>query len=982
MARRNKAIGALVLAGVAGSTAGVALGQEVVGAPNGVINVSGATLLNNFVSAQSSTRDFIDVDGDFLAGALGTSPEQLAPANIQPAPGDQWGVMYRSVGSINGFIELQQFGITFLTDRAPVDDTLGTQAPLTNLITNPVPLARYNRTAIINNSARQGAAGFNPFNAGGSPVRVNTDPASPNYLKGIWTPTSEASNSLNSPGYTAARIFLDPATGSPARGGVRIDAAVLDVPGAWAVRDVDASPVSPTKTPVSDGYGHNSRVAVDKAGNNLSGSNATNQLPSVGAYNFTNHDAFTLYDTPFAWAPIAPMANYGTGLSQITTTNLRHGFVSGRLRSGENLTFVTRDVGSGTRNAWNNTTGTDPAYGVGENVGLRNGNANTFDQLGPNYLPSNKSSNSNVENTVRNTRLAIGYAGVELGANTGWLTRPDGTRQADFLLVQNNLSGGTTFVRANASTVVHNGPEGWRIGGPASFVTIGDPRSAPSSLGGSGDLEGWPRYNWDRDPRDPGVKGPRPAAEGINSNPDMRNPQAAAYVNNISRSVAAASQGLTDNLAGSPGELLAFSFALTSSLDFVPSNLNPSQFVTNTPSLPLQNDIINNSIFSASVNPAYGYFDATSRGWVPQRENVGTYADGTNGTTGYTNEDGSALSETGNLNLRNKIFFDFNGDGARNLNGVSAGTTDITEAMKAWRQRATGGTFNWTPVNGADANMDILGDANGDGNFNAADIRYFADGLAVVTGTADAESETDRLDRKAGFIAVDNAYTGVFGVALGTGFFNTTLAHGAYDAGDARADVKGAATKTTRGFAPVGADGVVNAADIDYVYAQFMTNPAVTDGAATWTDTNEAAFFDLSADMTGDLVVDQQDIAEILSILETSIGDVNLDGATDDADCVIATANLGLTGLGWAGGDVDGDGTVTSSDLALICPPACDPDVNQDGNVDQDDVSYLINVVGGGDNPTGIDPDFNQDGNVDQDDISSLINTVGGGGCP
>ncbi|MCC6950853.1 MAG: DVUA0089 family protein [Phycisphaerales bacterium] len=62
--------------------------------------------------------------------------------------------------------------------------------------------------------------------------------------------------------------------------------------------------------------------------------------------------------------------------------------------------------------------------------------------------------------------------------------------------------------------------------------------------------------------------------------------------------------------------------------------------------------------------------------------------------------------------------------------------------------------------------------------------------------------------------------------------------------------------------------------------------------------------------------------------------------------------------------------------------PTCDPDVNQDGNVDQDDVSYLINVVGGGDNPTGIDPDFNQDGNVDQDDIAALINTVGGGGCP
>jgi T5SS/PEP-CTERM-associated repeat protein len=61
---------------------------------------------------------------------------------------------------------------------------------------------------------------------------------------------------------------------------------------------------------------------------------------------------------------------------------------------------------------------------------------------------------------------------------------------------------------------------------------------------------------------------------------------------------------------------------------------------------------------------------------------------------------------------------------------------------------------------------------------------------------------------------------------------------------------------------------------------------------------------------------------------------------------------------------------------------ACDPDVNQDGNVDQDDVTYLINVVSGGLNPSGIDPDFNQDGNVDQDDVSALINVIAGGACP
>jgi hypothetical protein len=60
----------------------------------------------------------------------------------------------------------------------------------------------------------------------------------------------------------------------------------------------------------------------------------------------------------------------------------------------------------------------------------------------------------------------------------------------------------------------------------------------------------------------------------------------------------------------------------------------------------------------------------------------------------------------------------------------------------------------------------------------------------------------------------------------------------------------------------------------------------------------------------------------------------------------------------------------------------CDPDVNRDGNIDQDDVSYLANVVGGGNNPSGINPDFNGDGNADQDDVTALINVVAGGACP
>jgi uncharacterized membrane protein len=63
-------------------------------------------------------------------------------------------------------------------------------------------------------------------------------------------------------------------------------------------------------------------------------------------------------------------------------------------------------------------------------------------------------------------------------------------------------------------------------------------------------------------------------------------------------------------------------------------------------------------------------------------------------------------------------------------------------------------------------------------------------------------------------------------------------------------------------------------------------------------------------------------------------------------------------------------------------PAACDADANQDGNVDQDDVDYVINAVGGGPNPTGFELDFDGDGNVDQGDVTALLNVVAGGACP
>lgn len=68
--------------------------------------------------------------------------------------------------------------------------------------------------------------------------------------------------------------------------------------------------------------------------------------------------------------------------------------------------------------------------------------------------------------------------------------------------------------------------------------------------------------------------------------------------------------------------------------------------------------------------------------------------------------------------------------------------------------------------------------------------------------------------------------------------------------------------------------------------------------------------------------------------------------------------------------------------IAPTPAPACDPDLNQDGVADQGDVDFLVDVIAGGQNPSGIDPDFNRDGVADQGDVDALVNVVAGGACP
>jgi hypothetical protein len=333
---------------------------------------------------------------------------------------------------------------------------------------------------------------------------------------------------------------------------------------------------------------------------------------------------------------------------------------------------------------------------------------------------------------------------------------------------------------------------------------------------------------------------------------------------------------------------------------------NPSSFVAN-PALnqSLQDWIrTHNTVFT---NSAYQSFGAvTLNGKVPTRKTGVVYTDGVANGANYIDQAGNTVAYGSNLTSRNRIAGDFNGDGVRNLN-------DAMEMLKAYRQRNGGPT--WTPLAGSgpiagapgsDAMIEVLGDFNGDGNFDAADIRYWADGLAINPATG-------QLDRRLGFEAIDNAWQALTG---SNNFFGTTKASGGtYAAGESRFDVAGA-PGIARGWAPVGADGVINATDVAYIHDQFIGNPAVTDGHATWSDLSEAVAFDLSADVTGDLIVDQADLDAINAALGSACY-ANCDGST--VQPILTVADFGCFLNAFAAGQsyANCDGSTTPPVLTV-----------------------------------------------------------------
>ncbi|HEY4330057.1 MAG TPA: dockerin type I repeat-containing protein [Phycisphaerae bacterium] len=669
-----------------------------------------------------------------------------------------------------------------------------------------------------------------------------------------------------------------------------IDAAVLDVTTSWGVQGAAGTPQWNLK-PSQAGYGLNPSSPVN-------GGLQTNQLASLTSGNKSLNlntaapNASTIFSTPIAFAPISIASNYGTGLTKVTQTQLQFLYVTGRMADGTNLVAATRDIGSGTRNGAMNSVGVDPSFGTGENIGAITGSiipASRQQVLGADFQPTNLDATGTMATVLTNSRLSVGYVSTNRGVGD------QSSGAYNVLDVKFDLEGGTDYVRPTASTIVNNGTDGqagtgYRIGGVETFATVGDPLATS-------------------------INASYPA---LNSNPQMANAGAAAYIRNIYESVAA-----YQTAPNSTASLFSPAQTLLSGTAGVPiSALENAQSLGDATVWGTNSTFLSQDNSDAAADPsghyqtgAYGS-GSNPFGVVPTRQGLSggpTYSDGLTQNYRYYNSAGTAFPAAPGLqlNARNAIAGDFSGDSLRNINDIPQLMAAVANP-NAWAMAHSSGQA--AAGLGTAAIPEILGDFNGDGNFDSKDVRYFADGLAVATTGPNA----GHVDRKAAFIAVDdNSSSNYFGTTLAT---PKPYAHG-----DSRGDIAGSAIGPNAGAGPTGSDGIVNATDIDYAWKQVHgAMGAGNDGSyatllsRATTDPTVNVRADLSADFNGDLKIDKSDMDELVQgILGTQYGDANLNGQVTGADYTLLADHFGGAGT-WSVGDFNGDGVITGADYTLL----------------------------------------------------------------
>jgi len=670
----------------------------------------------------------------------------------------------------------------------------------------------------------------------------------------------------------------------------RIDIATMDVPTSQFVSMGLEEEAFPFKRPFEEGYGKSPVTPWD--------ANSTNQLADLGDLNIDieNPDDKTVFDFPVGWIPFCFLASRASSLENVTVQELQCLYLTGRSPCGINYNVATRHSGSGSRNAAMSSIGVDPSWGRGDNLG-ESGKGTEMEILGPNHQYNNIESSSTLRDCHRNNRFMISYQSLygSKGTpkiNSGWyeclnisfdcgktFVRPEDLVDPDEVPdeLENLIDKFGNQPNWQLNIFWPNASNGWIIGGSETFATVGDPYATdlPAHLD---------------------------AYEIATHGFGMRNQDAAAFIiNTIESIIAVETLGPNPKSAGSPGQALAFKSILVAGIYGLPNPAHPSQFV-------LHPDLYNPALAGLPISKAgLDPYGCHGFGLLPDKDVDGD-GDADGADEPYLDLNGNPI-DWDPLDSRYALQGDINQDGLWNEDDLCLAVEVLEKGM----------TVGVDPL----ISYDILCDFDGNGWFDANDVRFMADGviLSSIEDKGLIVSDcgcTQVVCRQKNFEKVD-------GCSATGNFFGTVLANGSYNSGDSRADIsilRDGKVYAQGGGAPI-ADGVIDQTDISYIQkvndGRLLSDTYkyhVPKNGLCWMDGVERVYADYSCDMNDDLIINDEDLRIVVEdILETELGDFDLNGVKDETDRQTILNNMNREGT-YVNGDLTGDGLVNEADLA------------------------------------------------------------------
>jgi hypothetical protein len=716
--------------------------------------------------------------------------------------------VYHESGSVEGILELANDQLYTNSNYAPSTGIASTSiAYLTaNVDRNPeggnAVWLNYNQIGSSGTSG--GAATFNAT-TGSSAIGTSGLALGNFYASGVgqsstpgetvlWTPGSssnptptfnQAGVNMNG-GQNAVQVALSDAIPQQVFVNNYGNTSNTYVTGGSTVTVTGSANSSFNSNPLDLGYGTgNSNLASGSLG--TAGSRATYQSPGVLDVSASAQNPRAAQGTTFGAGPwtnasngglgnlnsqltavtaTAFVANPGTGLQELDRTDADWLEMTGRLANGASFNMTTRDVNSGTRDVSALDTGVDPTWASGKNDdgngNLPDGTSTTvFDQtsIGSAMRFSNKTAGgAQLRPTVQDNRMAVGTLSINDAGGNDTQSVPN---PVHVLAYSDSTNGSMPYVSPDYATI-SNGT--YVIYQNEQVVTLKDMSSVA---------------NYNNSYVYTGANGAQlihGTVQGDDASGDV-----VTVLNQTANSVATAD---SPTPADSADGLLSQGYLIPQLMQ-VQKNFN-GQGLNN--SVPGQ---IATGQIESQTNPNYNstlwsdYLSGTYPSALPdlttQEPTTGTPAStyggagGTYSTEFYNSGAGGVspqkvgISITGN----NYIFGNFNQNGIRDFNAVKSAlaadealiaadqavgaTVPGSEFLAAGDGDASGtnGVTNNTPITYTDAlgvthttlekgDLIVMGDYNGDGHFDGADLVAMAEGAALADNTG-----TDRLTQSA-----------------------------------------------------------------------------------------------------------------------------------------------------------------------------------------------------------------------------------------